>query len=125
MVCDMAARQSKMFVVGAPGPVASDMRPVVAAASNELVKAAFDAIKSLCDRDGKALSSSFSNFDRIVGLGWLIGDALGHGLLSREDAFKLGGVASKRAKALPSEIACISGDLCASRGIYVHLGGFT
>ena len=105
MVCDMAARRSKMFVVGAPGPVASDMRPVVAAASNELVKAAFDAIKSLCDRDGKALSSSFGNFDRIVGLGWLIGDALGHGLLSREDAFKLGGVASKRAKALPSEIA--------------------
>ena len=89
----------------ARGPTASGMEPLAATASNGLVKAAFDAVKVVCDRDGRSLSASFGNFDRIVGLGWLVGDALGHALLSREDAFKLGGAASKRATALPSEIA--------------------
>ena len=50
MASDMAARQSKMFVTGAPGPVASGMEPLAVTASNGLVKAAFDTVKVVCDQ---------------------------------------------------------------------------
>lgn len=46
-----------------------------------LVELAFEAIGKLCDKHGKALSKAYSNFDRVVGLGWLVADALGAPLL--------------------------------------------
>ena len=40
-----------------------------------LVKLAHEVANELCDRDGKALSKAFGNFDRRVALGWLLADA--------------------------------------------------
>ena len=45
------------------------------------VKLSSEAVGKLCDAHGRALSQSFGNFDRVVGLGWLLGDAFGSPLL--------------------------------------------
>ena len=41
-----------------------------------------------------ALSKAFGNFDRVVALGWLVADALGAPLLTREAAYDIGMTAS-------------------------------
>lgn len=47
-------------------------------------------IHELCDRDGRALSEAFGNFDRRVALGWLLADAAGMPLLDRPSALAIG-----------------------------------
>ena len=68
-----------MFSLDATGPAASGMPKVAEKATMELVSLAFGAVGKLCDQHGKALSKAFGNFDRVVGLGWLVADALGSG----------------------------------------------
>ena len=73
----MAERASKMFVVSAAGPQRSGLPPAARKVNKELCLLAFNAANDLCNEHGKALSAAFGNFDRVVALGWLIGDALG------------------------------------------------
>ena len=73
----MAERASKTFVVSAAGPRRSALPPVARKVTKELCLLAFNAANDLCNEHGKALSAAFGNFDRVVALGWLIGDALG------------------------------------------------
>ena len=71
-------RAAAMFVVGAAAPQASGMPSAAKRATMELVMLAYNAVNELCDAKGEALSKSFANFDRVVALGWLLGDAMGH-----------------------------------------------
>ena len=74
----IAARDAAMFVDGAAGPAASELLPLAKEASRALVQLAAARVKGWPEARIKALSASFRNFDRVVGLGsWLIGDALG------------------------------------------------
>ena len=70
-------RAATMFVVGAAAPQASGMPSAAKRATMELVMLAYNAVNELCDAKGEALSKSFANFDRVVALGWLLGDAMG------------------------------------------------
>ena len=58
-----------------------------------------------CDTQGEALSKSFGNFDRVVAIGWLLGDAVGARLLPREQAYAVGLKARKAAVALKADVA--------------------
>ena len=96
----MAERASLMFALDAPGPVASGMPKIAVSATMGLVELAFEAIGKLCDKHGKAFSKAYSNFDRVVGLGWLVADALGAPLLTRERAYTVG----LKLRKLPGEL---------------------
>ena len=86
----MAERASAMFILDATGPVASGMPKVADKATMELVSLAFGAVGKLCDQHGKALTQAYGNFDRVVGLSWLVADALGCPLLTRDAAYTIG-----------------------------------
>ena len=58
-----------MFVVGAAGVQASGLQPIAGKASKSIVKLAAKHMNDLSDAHIKALSNSFGNFDRRVGLG--------------------------------------------------------
>ena len=94
-----------MFVFGAAAPQASGMPPAAKRATMELVLLAYNAANELCDTQGEALSKSFGNFDRVVALGWLLGDAVGARLLPREQAYAVGLKARKAAVALKADVA--------------------
>jgi len=96
----MAERASAMFSLDATCPVASGMPKVAEKATMELVSLAFGAVGKLCDQHGKALSQAFGNFDRVVGLGWLVADALGCPLVPRDTAYAVG----LKLRKLPGEL---------------------
>ena len=97
-------RAAAMFVVGTSAPQASGMSPAAKRATMELVMLAYNAANELCDTQGDALSKSFANFDRVVALGWLLGDAMGARLLLREQAYAVGLKARKAAVALKVDV---------------------
>ena len=94
-----------MFVVGARAPVASGMPAAAQEATKELVLRAWSVISALCKANGKELSSSFGNFDKLVGLGWLLGDVVIGYLIAHEDALVVGRKAGKLAPGLKEEFA--------------------
>jgi hypothetical protein len=96
----MAERASAMFSLDATGPAASGMPKVAEKATMELVSLAFGAVGKLCDQHGKALSKAFGNFDRVVGLGWLVTDALGCPRVHKVTAYTVG----LKLRKLPSEL---------------------
>ena len=100
----IAARDAAMFVDGAAGPAASDLLPLAKEASGALVQLAAARVKGWPEARIKALSASFRNFDRVVGLGWLIGDALGLPLMTRAEAHAVGLKARRDAGTLKEEI---------------------
>jgi len=106
----VANRASTMFVVGSTEPRASGLPMIGKVPTKELVKLAFVAANELCDTHGKALSKSFGNFDRVVALGWLIGDAVGVPLLSRVQAHAVGLKARRIAGDVKADIASIKKD---------------
>jgi hypothetical protein len=101
----LAERAATMFVVGARAPVASGMPAAAQEATKELVLRAWSAISALCKANGKQLSSSFGNFDKVVGLGWLLGDVVLGYLIAGEDALAVGRKAGKLAAGLKEEFA--------------------
>lgn len=106
----MGERAAAMFVVGSAAPQASGLSTAAEPATNELVRLAFNAANDRCNADGKALSESFGNFDRLVATGWLLGDAVGRPLLSREQAHAVGLKARKLAVAIKADLASIKKD---------------
>lgn len=86
----MAKRASLMFSVTATAPAASGLPRAARKATKELVQLAFTATNNLCDQHGSKLCASFGNFDRVVGLGWLLGDALGLPLVDHKCAHAVG-----------------------------------
>ena len=57
---------------------------------------AIDVCKKLYERDGKALSRSFGNFDQRVAIGWLLADAAGYSLLTSSPGTRRTHMASSR-----------------------------
>ena len=103
VAADMAERAAKMFIVGTAGPGRSKLRAVAASATKGLVVAAASVVKAWSRAHIDALSQSFGNFDRAVGLGWLIGDALGWPELTRCQAHRAGASARTKAGAFEAE----------------------
>ena len=60
---------------------------------------------TLCKKAGKELSQSFGNFDKVMGLGWLLGDVVLGYLICGDDAFNVGRKAGKLAAGLKEEFA--------------------
>ena len=89
-------RASKMFVVGASGIAASGLPRLAPEPTKGIVKYAAAHMEvggPLKKTDVDALSNSFGNFDRVVGLGWLIADAVRpveSPLLTRKEAHAVG-----------------------------------
>ena len=104
----VSERAAAMFVVGSAGTQASGRPPFGSAATKQLVQLAFTAVNELCDELcdelGTQLSDSFGNFDRVVGLGWLLGDAVGAPLLSQKQAHAVGLKARRDAVAIKAAI---------------------
>ena len=77
----------------------------MARASKELVQRSWEVICDLCKDRGRQLSQSYGNFDKVVGLGWLLGDAVLGCLLPGPDALAVGRKAAKLAPDFKSEFA--------------------
>ena len=93
----LAARCSEMFVIGESWPKAIQTPLLAKSVTKGLVKLAMEVVKKLCERDGKALSRSFGNFDQRVALGWLLADARGWPLLEKSHALACGTKAQREA----------------------------
>ena len=103
----MAARYSAMFVIGAAEVQTSGQPPVGRKATKSLVKLATDHMNKVSDADIKALSNLFGNFDRRVGLGWLLGDAVrpaGSPLMERAAACAVGVKAQRVAAKIKTDV---------------------
>ena len=96
-------RRNKMFVAGTPEPTASGMA-VATALTNEDVQLASVVVAGWKQDDITALSRSFGNFDRVVALGWLLGDLLDLPWLERKQAHSFGLAAGKKAGKVEEEI---------------------
>ena len=100
----MAVRASKMFVVGSAGHVASGHPPLASEATKGIVELAAAHMDDLKKAHVAALPASFGNFDRTVGLGWLIGDAVDVPLMSRKEAHAVGLKAVRAATRIKAEL---------------------
>ena len=97
-------RAAKMFVVGASGVVASGLPPLAPEPTKVIVQFAAKHMKDLKKADVDALSESFGNFDRTVGLGWLIGDSCGRPLMERKEAHAAGLKAARAAGSIKTDV---------------------
>ena len=86
----LTTRWSEVFVIGESWPKAVGKPLLAKTVTNKLVKLAIEVVKKLLERDGKALSKSFGNFDQRVALGWLLADARGWPLLEKAHALACG-----------------------------------
>ena len=102
---ELTARSDIMFVVGDSWPVASGRGRITKEVTKQLIHVGWEVISDLCDALGKELSRSFGNFDKAVGLGWLLGDLVLGGLMLHEDAFRVGRKAAKLAPSLKAAFA--------------------
>lgn len=104
----VAALIPKMFVEGATGPQPSGDLPLCSTTDKQLVKFASDAIndrKVLPKACVDALSKSFGNFNRVCGLGCMLGDAvLGPPLLSHRAAYEVGLKARREAEKIDKQV---------------------
>ena len=73
--------------------------------TQQLIHVGWQVIDALCKSQGKELSRSFGNFDKAVGLGWLLGDVVLGGLMLHEDAFRVGRKAAKLGPGLKAAFA--------------------
>ena len=90
---ELMERSAIMFVVGSPAPVASGRKSAIKKATKELVTVASDVVFKL---PIEALSTSFGNFDKLVALGWLLGDVVCGKLIEHTDAHRIGRAMSKK-----------------------------
>ena len=103
----VAGRDAAMFVVGAAEPVPSGMPPLASEPNKALVKVAVAHFAGVPKAHIGALSKSFGNFDRVVGIGWVIADAvrpLGAPLITRAEAHAIGGRAQRKAGDIKDEV---------------------
>ena len=92
-----------MFKLDAKGPTASGRPSITRTVTKENVQSAWSAANDYYDDHGAALSDAYGNFDRVVALGWLLGDVALGCLMEKTDAFRVGGKAGKLARGLKAE----------------------
>ena len=96
-------RTKIMFKLDSDGPAASGRPGIAPIVTKECVQFAWWAVNELCDDHGPALSEAYGNFDRVVALGWLLGDVALGCQIPGSDAFKAGRKAGKLAPGLKAE----------------------
>ena len=79
-----------MFKLDAKGPTASGRPSITRTVTKENVQSAWSAANDYYDDHGAALSDAYGNFDRVVALGWLLGDVALGCLMEKTDAFRVG-----------------------------------
>jgi hypothetical protein len=79
-----------MFKVDSSGPVASGRLPLAQIVTKEQLSFAWKAIEACTKQRGRALSQAYGNFDKYVGLGWLLGDVQCGRLINGEVAYRIG-----------------------------------
>jgi hypothetical protein len=100
-------RRSKMFDAEKAGPTRSGLRRIAVTVTKKLVQLAWVAISELSDNTIKLLSTAYGNFDRVVAVGWLIADAMGHSLIERASAHAIGLKARRIAGSVKTDTAAI------------------
>ena len=86
----LAARFAKMFAVGASEPVRSGVPAYPPPATRRLAMLAWAHVNGLTKEHVGALSASFGNFDRVVGAGRLVADAMGLSLIDIKKGLTVG-----------------------------------
>lgn len=92
-VSEFQERVGLMFKTSNVGPTKSGREPMASEVSKGIMKMAWEVMD---DRDEvpecliTVLSNRFGNFDRMVGCGWLLADAVGLPLPERADAYAVG-----------------------------------
>ena len=105
LMSEATARVATMFDVSAKAVAASGRPGSMEKPSKELVLICWKVIRALCEKQGKALSAVFGNFDQLVGQGWLIGDMVLGRLIDKGDAFAIGRKAGKLGPTLEAAFA--------------------
>ena len=104
---ELEERWDLMFVEGSNAPVASELLPSRSVATKELVQRAWKLVEDRKKRVRK-LSACFGNFDKVVALGWLLGDVLLGVLMPHVDALAVGRKAARMAPGLKEAFAAPS-----------------
>ena len=112
MYLELRERCALMFKVDATEPVASGRKAVAPVVTKELVQFAWLAVTELCDEHGPAFSQAYGNFDRVVGMGWLLGDVHLGCKIDHTYAFKVGRRAAKLAPGYKAEFDAPERRLC-------------
>ena len=100
---DFPERAALMFKVDNGGPVASGRLPAVKIVTKEMLHDAWKAMEACMKERGRALSRAYGNFDKYVGLGWLLGDVMCGRLIDGTDAYRIGRKLGKVAPDLKAE----------------------
>eukprot|EP00966_Prymnesium_polylepis_P114580 2647551-Prymnesium_polylepis.1 len=98
-------RTELMFKVENPGPVTSGRLPAVQIVTKEELSFAWKSIDDCAKQRGKQLSRAYGNFDKLCGLGWLLGDVMVGRLIDGDDAYRIGRRLGKDASNLKAEFA--------------------
>ena len=103
---ELRERKELMFDAAQSEPRASGRKSAAPAASRGVVQTAWELMEALSTETVKSLSAAFGNFDRVVGAGWLLADAvLGPPLLERSKAHAIGLKARRDAGKLKEDVA--------------------
>ena len=103
---ELRERKDLMFDAVQSEPRASGRKSAAPAASRGVVQTAWELMEALSTETVKSLSAAFGNFDRVVGTGWLLADAvLGPPLIERTDAHAIGLKARRDAGKLKADVA--------------------
>ena len=98
-------RADIMFKVESGGPVASGRLPAAKTVTKEMLHDAWEAIKAVAKSRGRQLTQSYGNFDKLCGLGWLLGDVICGRLVDGDVAYRVGRRLGKPASGLQAEFA--------------------
>ena len=101
--CEFKERALLMFKVDAEAPIASGRPAVTPIVTKQSLQHAWWVANELYDDIGPQLSQAYGNFDRVVALGWLLGDVALGCCIEKGDAFKVGRKAGKLAPGLQAE----------------------
>ena len=96
-------RTELMFKVSNSGPVASGRLPAAKFVTKEQLYLAWKAIDAVVKDRGKQLTRSYGNFDKLCGLGWLLGDVMCGRLIDGDEAYRIGRRLGKYASGLKAE----------------------
>ena len=89
-IAELKERDELMFTVETSEPVATGRGSAMPHATKELVQRVWDLALALPDERRDALSRAYGNFDKVVMMGWLIGDVVLGRQIDRADAHAVG-----------------------------------
>ena len=100
---ELSERTALMFKVSSSGPAASGRLPAAKIVTKEQLLLVWKAIEAVAKDRGKQLTRAYGNFDKLCGLGWLLGDVMCGRLIDGDEAYKIGRRLGKYASGLKAE----------------------